>query len=310
MKAILVGMSPVKGDPKEPLSGPVGRRLAALAGLDIEDFLDRFERVNLTGSGKRDAVSRADELRAKWKGRNVVLLGRMVAAAFRLNPDGYEYFQAHALEPGFDAIVCPHPSEKTHWWDDEGTVIRAREWALRFKLNLAFLIVRRNGKRQFSLDQMRAALEAGRGVFSWSAKALTEASGRYCCRATVSKYVHDYYPEELAEVGRAQVSEILDAAKHNIIRDIEAGGVDSSWKLMRSRNGQGTGYELVVHAKHSGTVAMEHRHEIAPDLAAALSGASTGELEAMRSLYGRMIEGEAEVLEIAEVVEEEKDGSG
>ena len=307
MKTILVGMSPIKGDPKEPLSGPSGRRLAALAGLDLDDFLSYLERVNLVVDGKRDVASviaKADALREKWKGRNVILLGRQVAAAFRLNPDGYEYFQMQALEPGFEAAVCPHPSEKTHWWNEPVNVERAREFMLRLKLG--FLETRRRGKEMFSVDQIAAALDAGRGVFSWSAEALAEASGRSCTAQTIKNYI-DKYPDELVHVGHEARLSFFGRAIKNVVLDVEAGGIDTSKWALNTRAAHdmeealGIKFERVVHARHSGHVSMEHRHEIDPVLAAALRSSSVEELEVLQGLFWRIrIEGEAEVLEIAE----------
>jgi uracil-DNA glycosylase len=94
LRPLLIGQAPGPNtDPSEPLSGASGKRLAALCGLDLEEFLARFERANLLpefpgkiGKGDRFPVALARPLARSLAGRcldrRVVLLGNGVASAF------------------------------------------------------------------------------------------------------------------------------------------------------------------------------------------------------------------------------------
>jgi hypothetical protein len=280
-KIILVGQAPGRrSDPKEPFSGNSGRRLAALAGLDHAEFLKRFERVNLLdgwpGGGPhkgdsfdlRAARDKADQLREGWKGRKAVLLGRGVAAAFRLVPDDYGWFQPLEVPPGLEVAVMPHPSGISHWWNDPDNVQRAREYMLRLKF---FERPTRNtGGRVpvFSEDEVAAALVAGRGIHTWAAKVLAEETGLSCSSQTIANYIERY--PRLAAIGPAQKDRLCDFAEHNVVRAIENGDVDSSWKLLRSQVANGRGYTLQVNAKVenqvSGHLTHDHVHRRAEDL--------------------------------------------
>lgn len=174
-KIILVGQAPgSRGDPKQPLAGAAGRRLAALANIDLDQFLDRFERVNLLGpqlkAGKGDAFDvraardKADALRLKWRGRKAVLLGRGVAAAFRLVPDDYQWFKPLEVPPGVEVAVMPHPSGISHWWNDSANVEAAREFMLRLKVGWT--------------SDARAALAAAKGDAATAAQILAEETGK------------------------------------------------------------------------------------------------------------------------------------
>ena len=111
-KIILVGQAPGKRS-KEPLDGAAGRRLAALAGLDLPQFLKRFDRVNLLdvpGSNIVAMRKRVNELRESWKGRRVVLLNKVVALAFRLiDGEDFEWFKPLEVPPGIEVAVMPQP---------------------------------------------------------------------------------------------------------------------------------------------------------------------------------------------------------
>lgn len=128
MKPLIVGQAPGPNtDPAEPLSGASGRRLAALCELSVNDFLDRFERVNLMDrfpgkAGKGDAFRMDRARRAalrlsqRFEKRKVVLLGNRVARAFEVKP----IWPAGNFVPmwgGFVTVV-PHPSGISRWWND------------------------------------------------------------------------------------------------------------------------------------------------------------------------------------------------
>lgn len=138
MKPLIIGQAPgPKTDPAEPLSGPSGRRLAALCELSLDDFLACFQRVNLMNrfpgkAGKGDAfrIDRARRaalrLSQSFGGRKVVLLGNHVARAFEvlpISPPG-------AFMPMWGGLVTifPHPSGISRWWNDPKNVRLASQF--------------------------------------------------------------------------------------------------------------------------------------------------------------------------------------
>lgn len=128
MKPLIVGQAPGPNtDPAEPLSGPSGRRLAALCGMDLADFLGRFDRVNLVdrfpgkaGKGDKFPVNLGRRaaliLSRDFAGRRVVLLGAHVARCFELKP----ITPPGAFVPmwGGAVTIFPHPSGISRWWNE------------------------------------------------------------------------------------------------------------------------------------------------------------------------------------------------
>ena len=143
-RTLIVAQAPSsKSDPAEPLSGQSGRRLADLAGLTFEAFLERFERVNLLPvypgrQGKGDAFPMAEAREHAHQilvshfrgGRRVVLLGRNVAAAFMGSMLADDFPQltwvGSAINHGFVVARCPHPSGVCRWWNEPKNVEAAR----------------------------------------------------------------------------------------------------------------------------------------------------------------------------------------
>lgn len=134
MKLVIIGEAPAaKGFPGDALTGTSGRRLCEIAGWDYDYYLKETTRTNLIQLPTKvwyPSMSRnaADAMRPLLDGRNVILLGGKVAAAFRWSsqPD-YEWFTSHAP----DGIVTtwmrvPHPSGRNRKWNDEAQVARAR----------------------------------------------------------------------------------------------------------------------------------------------------------------------------------------
>jgi len=139
-RPLLVGeANPYGGDPEFALypspPGCSGDRLCRLVmGLDPDDYLERFDWVNLCPSrwSTRAARGRADEIAAERAGGVVVLLGAKVAGAFGHAPphkpfavlDGAYRDQEGA--PRLRFVVLPHPSGLSRAWGVPGAYERAR----------------------------------------------------------------------------------------------------------------------------------------------------------------------------------------
>lgn len=139
MRVLIVGQAPSRlSDPREPLSGRSGRRLASLLALDLPEFLAAYDRVNLLARfpgklSKGDAFPidrarrRAAAILAATEPRRLVLLGRGVSAAFGLRDASLLAWRPLA---GHLAAVCPHPSGVCLWWNDPRNVGQARAFWL------------------------------------------------------------------------------------------------------------------------------------------------------------------------------------
>jgi hypothetical protein len=121
MKAIIIGVAPGKnGDPRKPLLGPgSGDRLARLSGLTREEYAAAFDRVNLyfirpESFRPDEAVFRTAHLIPRLRGRRVIMLGGVVAAAFGLS----DMLPFRWIQLGdFLAAWMPHPSGLNRWWN-------------------------------------------------------------------------------------------------------------------------------------------------------------------------------------------------
>lgn len=134
MKSLLIGEAPSKNEhPPTPLEGRIGRRLAEYAGISFEDFLERFERMNLLAV-RQDTKEKgfefdADQARINAMrldiapNRTVVLLGHRVARAFGLR--NATYFKLYDGGQGRSLYVIPHPSGVNRWWNDVENQIEA-----------------------------------------------------------------------------------------------------------------------------------------------------------------------------------------
>ena len=126
MKVLLIGQAPGrKGDAYRPLEGRVASKLAGLAGVSVEDWLDRTERMNLLDefpgkAGKGDIWNteltrkKAEEVKPYLVDRTVLLLGRNVARAFGLVKLSWMVWTE---EFGARMAVIPHPSGIVIWWN-------------------------------------------------------------------------------------------------------------------------------------------------------------------------------------------------
>jgi len=133
-KVLLIGMAPGHGDPTKPLEGRIGKRLAQLANLTEQEYLDRTLRCNLVQKdvprGKWPmslASAEAIKIREeRWKGcQKVILLGKLVAEAFwpKLKPD---FLSAWEYGRGVWIWVFPHPSGLNRWWNDPANLNKAQ----------------------------------------------------------------------------------------------------------------------------------------------------------------------------------------
>lgn len=123
------------------LTGASGRRLAALCGyegegtLPVLQFAAAFARTNVVTLASqwsdKDAVweGRVDVL-YKAIGRRVILLGSRVARAFGYQDlELFDVIRAYS-DPGgpMEVVRAPHPSGRSHWWNDPANVERAAEF--------------------------------------------------------------------------------------------------------------------------------------------------------------------------------------
>jgi hypothetical protein len=269
-KIILVSQVPARRS-KEPLDGASGRRLAALAGLDHQDFMTRFERVALEPNGRLAAAAlmeRADALREQWNGRKVVFLGDLVAAAFRLQTSDYQLFAPIEIPPGIEAAIMPNPGRAVAWWNTPEHVEQARQFMQR--LNVGFLAPIRRGSEkrsagrpeQFTPEQVAASLFATDGILTEAAKMIAEETGRSCDRQTVANYCERY--PALQEIRDRCVQDLGDIAEANVWRAVREGDAEMSLKLLRCKMFAGRGYELMVEGrmKHEGSVQVDVRVQV------------------------------------------------
>lgn len=132
-KPIIVGESnPYGSDPDFALypspPGCSGHRLCCLIlGMNHDDYLDAFDRVNLV-VGKwsmKVAKEKACELR-RGEGRRFILCGRKVCDAFNTR-----FVPFMAFSQGGDRFaVLPHPSGLCRLWGDPKAFAKARSAVL------------------------------------------------------------------------------------------------------------------------------------------------------------------------------------
>src|SRR3989442_346740 len=157
----MIGQAPSRralpGD--RPLSGAVGAKIARMAGLTLEQFLERTWTANLIDEwpgkrGKGDAFPKKDAaLGALRVGVSkefvcatvIVLLGRSVAAAFAEIYGAKSLLKADVCEPlpgGF--AILPHPSGIDRWYNDAANRRRAASFLKRIYTGELYTIRERN----------------------------------------------------------------------------------------------------------------------------------------------------------------------
>lgn len=124
MKTLLVGEVRPEGyrgdlDPRD--KGSVGERLCSILGLTIDEYLDRFDRVNLCRNAWDDEAAWLEAQRIQAEDRErIVLLGRKVHSAFDMDhlPLLYRYGRF---------VILPHPSGRCRVWNNNAAILTARE---------------------------------------------------------------------------------------------------------------------------------------------------------------------------------------
>jgi len=132
----LVGQSPSRGgDPRKPLAGPNGRKIAQLAGMSYEELMGCRRRHLNTHYRNGDAfdhakgnVNAADVL-LDWRVERIVLLGKNVACCFGFRDLP---FLAEKRIYGRRFLIFPHPSGVNRWWNERGNERSARQLLQRF----------------------------------------------------------------------------------------------------------------------------------------------------------------------------------
>ena len=136
----LVGQAPSRrGDPRKPLAGPNGRKIARLAGMSYDELIAcRRKHLNTHYSGKRgkgDAFDRAKgnvkaaDVLLDWRVERIVLLGKKVARCFGFRDLP---FLAEISIYGRRFLIFPHPSSTNRWWNERRNERRARQLLQRF----------------------------------------------------------------------------------------------------------------------------------------------------------------------------------
>jgi len=137
-RPILVGeANPYGGDPRfalypEPEHSAGGRLCRLILGLEVRDYLRRYDRRNLCSTAWRIAEAReaaaaigreVDEAYRAGTVRTVVLFGSKVCSAFGVR---FEPFTRRA-QGDCGLVILPHPSGLSRGWNAPGSFERARE---------------------------------------------------------------------------------------------------------------------------------------------------------------------------------------
>jgi uracil-DNA glycosylase len=185
----LVGQAPSRrGDPRRPLAGPNGQKIARLAGMSYDELIAcRRKHLNTHYTPKHDKgkafdhakgnVNAADVL-LDWRVERIVLLGKNVARCFGLRDLP---FLAEIRIYGRRFLIFPHPSGANRWWNERRNERRAQELLQQFL-------------RGENLPG--GARRSGRSTRTQSRTTSTGTSGNGS-RATVSKRKRSRYSREL-----------------------------------------------------------------------------------------------------------------
>lgn len=139
---LIVGPAPsASSDPTSPWDAASGRRLAALMGMSLEEFLGTFDRACLfdkfpgrlaNSSGDAFPIQEATINAFKLMRNNpfdnykaIILMGKNVARAF--NWQNAEFLEWDRTSRPFK-VVFPHPSGLNRWWNDKRNRKAAKEF--------------------------------------------------------------------------------------------------------------------------------------------------------------------------------------
>jgi hypothetical protein len=136
----LVGQAPSRrGDPRKPLAGPNGRKIAQLAGMSYDELIAcRRKHLNTHRSAERGKSDRFDHAKGNinaadvlldWRVERIVLLGKNVARCFGFRDLP---FLAEISLYGRWFLILPHPSRVNRWWNERRNERRARQLLQRF----------------------------------------------------------------------------------------------------------------------------------------------------------------------------------
>lgn len=130
MRPVLVGEdNPYGADPRHalyphPEQSAGGRLCFKVLGLTRQEYMSRFDRVNLCSSNwnMAEAKSTARIISAKYE--TIVLLGKKVAAAFEFRRLPKPFYVIDIERPYY--VFLPHPSGLCRTWHEPGAFERAR----------------------------------------------------------------------------------------------------------------------------------------------------------------------------------------
>jgi len=136
----LVGQAPSRrGDPRKPLAGPNGQKIARLGGMSYDELIAcRRKHLNTLRSGKRGKGNAFDQAKGNvnaadvlldWRVERIVLLGKNVARCFGFRDLP---FLAEIRIYGRRFLIFPHPSSVNRWWNERENERRARQFLQRF----------------------------------------------------------------------------------------------------------------------------------------------------------------------------------
>jgi hypothetical protein len=136
----LVGQAPSRrGDPRKPLAGPNGRKIARLGGMSYDELVAcRRKHLNTHYGAKRGegdtfdhakGSANAADILLDWRVERIVLLGKNVARCFGF---GDVPFLAEVRIYGRRFLIFPHPSGVNRWWNERRNERRARQLLQRF----------------------------------------------------------------------------------------------------------------------------------------------------------------------------------
>src|SRR5215475_11781772 len=151
----LVGQAPSRrGDPRKPLAGPNGQKIARLAGMSYDELIAcrrRHLNTHYNAKGGKDnafdhakgSVNAADVL-MDWRVERIVLLGKNVARCFGFRDLP---FLAEIRIYGRRFLIFPHPSGANRWWNERRNERRAQQLLQRFLRGDTVSAGFRNSKR-------------------------------------------------------------------------------------------------------------------------------------------------------------------